>query len=135
MAKPRRGRRGGHLLLGLVGVLGAMRPMAERMEVGFAGWKMDRMGPHPPQRVRRTEASETGHFKIRGVGRKKLELVSYHNVIGNSVNSVSTVGSISSYKLSRQRTGSWRVPHALAAKIVEVRASQALGEVGLQVGG
>jgi len=68
MAKPRRGRRGSHLLLGLVGVLGAMRLMAERMEVGFAGWKMDRMGPHPPQRVRRTEASETGHFKIR-VGR------------------------------------------------------------------
>ena len=88
------------------------------------------MGPHPPQRVRRTETSETGHFKIRGVGRKKLELVSYHNVIGNSVNSVSTVGSISSYKLSRQRTGSWRVPHALAARIVEVRASQAFGEVG-----
>ncbi|CAK9068627.1 unnamed protein product [Durusdinium trenchii] len=32
-----RGRRGSRLLLGLVGVLGAMRLMAERMEVGFAG--------------------------------------------------------------------------------------------------
>ena len=35
------------LLLGLVGVLGAMRLMAERMEVGFAGWRMDQMGLGP----------------------------------------------------------------------------------------
>ena len=62
MAQRRRGRRGSQLLLGLVGILGAMRLMAERMEVGFAGWRMDRMGPHPPQRVTRTEASETGHY-------------------------------------------------------------------------
>ena len=47
MAQRRRGRRGGHLLLGLVGVFGAMRLMAERMEIGFAGWKMDWMGLGP----------------------------------------------------------------------------------------
>ncbi|CAK9039869.1 unnamed protein product, partial [Durusdinium trenchii] len=34
MAQRRRGRRGGHLLLGLVGVLGAMRLMAERRTGG-----------------------------------------------------------------------------------------------------
>ena len=57
MAQRRRRR---HLLLGLVGVLGAMRLMAERMEVGFAGWKMDQMGLGPGAllRLRRTEASE-----------------------------------------------------------------------------
>ena len=34
--------------------------MAERMEVGFAGWKMDWMGLSPGAlpRLRRTEASE-----------------------------------------------------------------------------
>ena len=60
MAQRRRRRRGSHLLLGLVGVLGAMRLMAERMEVGFAGWKMDGMGLSPGAlpRLRRTEASE-----------------------------------------------------------------------------
>ena len=53
MAQRRRRR---HLLLGLVGVLGAMRLMAERMEVGFAGWKMDQMGLGPGAllRLRRT---------------------------------------------------------------------------------
>ena len=57
MAKRRRGHRGGHLLLGLVGVLGAMRLMAERMDVGFAGWRMDPvgLGPGALPRLRRTQ--------------------------------------------------------------------------------
>ena len=61
MAQRRNGRRGSRLLLGLVGVLGAMRLMAERMEVGFAGWKVHQMGLGPGGLLRlriRTEASE-----------------------------------------------------------------------------
>ena len=56
MAQRRRGRRGSHLLLGLVGVFGAMRLMAERMEVGFVGWKVHQLGLDPGAlpRLRRT---------------------------------------------------------------------------------
>ncbi|CAK9044847.1 unnamed protein product, partial [Durusdinium trenchii] len=64
MAKRRRGHRGGHLLLGLVGVLGAMRLMAERMDVGFAGWRMDPVGLGPgalPRLRRRTGGSLVPH--------------------------------------------------------------------------
>ncbi|CAK9039877.1 unnamed protein product [Durusdinium trenchii] len=64
MAQRRRGRRGGHLLLGLVGVLGAMRLMAERMDVGFAGWRMDPVGLGPgalPRLRRRTGGSLVPH--------------------------------------------------------------------------
>ncbi|CAK9040077.1 unnamed protein product, partial [Durusdinium trenchii] len=64
MAQRRRGRRGSRLLLGLVGVLGAMRLMAERMEVGFAGWRMDQMGLGPgglPSLRRRAGGSLVPH--------------------------------------------------------------------------
>ncbi|CAK9114073.1 unnamed protein product [Durusdinium trenchii] len=57
MAQRRRRR---HLLLGLVGVLGAMRLMAERMEVGFAGWKMDQMGLGPGALLRLRSCGRTG---------------------------------------------------------------------------
>ncbi|CAK9046243.1 unnamed protein product [Durusdinium trenchii] len=62
MAQRRRGRCGSRLL-GLVGILGAMRLMAERMEVGFVGWKMDQMGLGPGAllRLRRTGGSLVPH--------------------------------------------------------------------------
>ncbi|CAK9005972.1 unnamed protein product, partial [Durusdinium trenchii] len=64
MAHRRRGHRGSQLLLGLVGVFGAMRLMAERMEVGFAGWNIvDQMGlgPGALPRLRRTGGSLVPH--------------------------------------------------------------------------
>ncbi|CAK9048344.1 unnamed protein product [Durusdinium trenchii] len=63
MAQRRRGRRGSHLLLGLVGVFGAMRLMAERMEVGFVGWKVHQLGLDPGAlpRLRRTGGSLVPH--------------------------------------------------------------------------
>ena len=63
MAQRRLGHRGGHLLLGLVGVLGAMRLMAERMEVGFAGWKMDQMGLGPGALLRLRRTGSFGHSR------------------------------------------------------------------------